>query len=121
MSDLQENRSASHRDQSGDADKFQPGIRLDEDFTLEVWSGQVWSEQHDLATSTRAVLQAIGVCMDEEGVANVTVEDIRVRSGLRSDRTVRTHLNIAEEEGWIEIIKAQPGDEHWRSIRVRRY
>ena len=117
----QEKTSAPSRDQSRGADNFQPGIRLDEDLTLMAWVGQVWSAKHNLATSTRAVLMAVGVCMNEEGVANATVEELMVRAGIKSDKTVRRHLQIAEEEGWIEIIKANPSDEHWRSIRVKRY
>lgn len=83
-------------------------------------SSRAWSWRHailksDLAPTTRHVLLTLSCYMnDMGGGCYPTQEDLAKASGL-SDRAVRTHLEIAETQGWLKRSEHGFRGQRWRN------
>lgn len=78
------------------------------------WLWEIWSETGPSETNTRAVLAAIRKRMNKKGFARPTIDQIAMDTGL-TEKTVRTHLEIAEDLGFL-VIESDEGE----GLRKRR-
>ncbi|MGO4449072.1 helix-turn-helix domain-containing protein [Phyllobacterium sp. TAF24] len=82
--------------------------------------GRAWSWRHaiiksDLQATTRHVLLTISCFMNDMGDGCYpTQEQISEATGL-SDRSVRTHLELAEKAGWIKVSEHGFRGQKWRN------
>jgi len=76
------------------------------------WERAVISERGPASGTTRHVLLTLATHVDRELVAFPSVETLTDESGL-SNRTVRTHLAIAERDGWINRSARREGGKAW--------
>lgn len=87
----------------------------DKDFNPMGMLRQVFSEDSPLQTTTRSLLASLIAHANHEGTIDLTLDEVMVLSGIRSNRTVRNHLDLAIEEGLLQIIYAP------ENPRKRRY
>ncbi len=82
--------------------------------------GRAWSWRHaiiksDLQATTRHVLLTISCFMNDMGDGCYpTQEQIAEATGL-SDRSVRTHLELAQKAGWIKVTEHGFRGQKWRN------
>lgn len=83
-------------------------------------ASRAWTWRHailksDLPATTRHVLLTLSCFMnDVGGGCYPTQEDLAKASGL-SDRAVRTHLELAEKEGWLKRTEHGFRGQRWRN------
>lgn len=117
---LVDNKKRSAPGEQPEADRNLFTGQGDNKFNLLEWSSQVFSAGNGIETTTKALLMALGVAMNDEGICRITYKEIKERAAIKSDTTISKHLKIAIDAGWISVVHdEQPEGEHWLVYRAR--
>ncbi|PZR66970.1 MAG: helix-turn-helix domain-containing protein, partial [Stutzerimonas stutzeri] len=82
--------------------------------TSRVWRWRHAVASSDLPPTTRHVLATLGNKMDRDGGSCFpTIADLCVLTGL-TQKTVRTHLKIASDRGWLVVRSGLFSGQKWR-------
>lgn len=80
---------------------------------MKVWSWRSAIQKSDLQSTTKLVLFNLSVHMSDAGESCFPSTKLQAKSTGLSERSVCTHLDLAEEAGFIETTKHGFGDKKW--------
>ncbi len=82
------------------------------------WRAKVQSDEGPGSATTRSVLMNLSLHMDNDTLHCYPSIDLQSRETGLCEKTIRTHLDIAEAEGWIVRWKEECGQK-WRLYHYR--
>lgn len=81
----------------------------------KIWSWRQAIFESQLSATTKLVLSALGSHLNDMGDAMFPSQDRLARLCSLSERSVITHLEIAEQEGWIQSKRKEIEGRKWAS------
>ena len=78
------------------------------------WQQAICSEQGPQSATARLILLAVSLHMDSDGMNAWPAQRTLAKRALVSRRSIVTHLELAERDGWVKRYAARSGGHGWR-------